>query len=549
MSLGIGFPPLYRLVQRASLALDHRLRLAVFALIFSWTSSALGQLTIDTVKFVDPAPGDRQISVLFSLPDPVTVTGWAVTANGSELDKSKLRFEPTDKINNFTCAVLILVDKTIAATGESSEAGGAKNTRDLYLKSVRLSLSKFEASTETRPYVLGLATISSGNLLFLAGLGEKSKVFDDAVKRLKLEGQSKELYLGLKEAIRKLTSVTADRKFLILYSDGVSGDQDASAAEVVALAKQSNVRICTLGYQALGKDAEVAERLANLAEETGGLHYQTDGSELRFPIDTETNLLKFIASGGRLTADLSGLSAPLKLSFQILTSVNNTYLFNHTLAAFAVVATPTPAPTPTPSLKPKPTPWPALLHSGFHLWRWLQKNGLWLMPGSLTIIAIGLALGALRTRTRQPVLPSPDSVTIEPTEQGDWENAYLNSTIVARPANSPLPTQIMPEEPVTETQWNVLAWLEGLDPDQGRYPITKPAIRIGRKSDNDIVLRNDTVSGYHADIYLNGSQFMISDLDSANQVYVGGRRVEKAFLQDGDIIELGEARFRFLEQR
>jgi pSer/pThr/pTyr-binding forkhead associated (FHA) protein len=107
----------------------------------------------------------------------------------------------------------------------------------------------------------------------------------------------------------------------------------------------------------------------------------------------------------------------------------------------------------------------------------------------------------------------------------------------------------MPEEPIAETQRNVLAWLEGLAPDQGRYPITKPAIRIGRKSDNDIVLRNDTVSGYHADIYLNGSQFMISDLDSANQVYVGGRRVEKAFLQDGDIIELGEARFRFLEHR
>jgi hypothetical protein len=315
------------------------------------------------------------------------------------------------------------------------------------------------------------------------------------------------------------------------------------------LAKQSNVRICTLGYQASGKDAGAVERLANLAEETGGLHYQTDGSELRLPIETETNLLKFIASGGRLTADLSGLTALLKLSFQILTSVNNTYLFSHTLAAFAEVATPTPSMTPGPSPKAKPTPWPALLHSGFHLWRWAQRNGLWLMPGSLAIVAMALAFGALRRPARQPILPSPDSVTLEPSEPSDWENANLNSTIVARPANSPLPTQIMPEEPITETQWNVLAWLEGLDPDQGRYPITKPAIRLGRKSDNDIVLQNDTVSGYHADIYLNGSQFMISDLDSANQVYVGGRRVEKAFLQDGDIIELGEARFRFLEHR
>ena len=86
-----------------------------------------------------------------------------------------------------------------------------------------------------------------------------------------------------------------------------------------------------------------------------------------------------------------------------------------------------------------------------------------------------------------------------------------------------------------------------MDSDQTRYPISKTAVRIGRKADNDIVMKNDTISSHHAEILKRGSDFVIADLGSSNQVFVGGKQVQRSSLQDGDIIELGEVRLRFLQ--
>jgi FHA domain/TIR domain/SIR2-like domain len=94
-----------------------------------------------------------------------------------------------------------------------------------------------------------------------------------------------------------------------------------------------------------------------------------------------------------------------------------------------------------------------------------------------------------------------------------------------------------------------LAWLESLDDKQTRYPIRKSAIRIGRKPDNDIILKNDTISGHHAEILRRGSQFIIADLGSSNHVFVAGKEVERSPLKDGDIVELGEVRLRFLQKQ
>lgn len=99
-----------------------------------------------------------------------------------------------------------------------------------------------------------------------------------------------------------------------------------------------------------------------------------------------------------------------------------------------------------------------------------------------------------------------------------------------------------------EPQAPALAWLESLDGEQTRYPIRKTAVRIGRKPDNDIVMKNDTVSGHHAEILKRGDEFTITDLGSSNQVFVGGKPVEKSSLKNGDLIELGEVRLRFLRQ-
>jgi DNA-binding SARP family transcriptional activator len=79
-----------------------------------------------------------------------------------------------------------------------------------------------------------------------------------------------------------------------------------------------------------------------------------------------------------------------------------------------------------------------------------------------------------------------------------------------------------------------------------RYPLLGAATRIGRLSDNDIVLDDDTVSRYHAVIVDTGNSFVVTDLQSANGVDVADQRIRtSATLADGDRIRICGHEFTF----
>jgi len=89
--------------------------------------------------------------------------------------------------------------------------------------------------------------------------------------------------------------------------------------------------------------------------------------------------------------------------------------------------------------------------------------------------------------------------------------------------------------------------LAGLRDTAGRhFPLHAAAIRIGRLSDNDIVLTDDYVSRHHAVIIDTGTGFVITDLRSANGVEVQRQRIRtSANLADGDHIRIGAHEFTF----
>ncbi len=79
-----------------------------------------------------------------------------------------------------------------------------------------------------------------------------------------------------------------------------------------------------------------------------------------------------------------------------------------------------------------------------------------------------------------------------------------------------------------------------------KHIIQKTAVRIGRGSDNDIRLMNDSISSHHAEIHRRREgDFYIVDLAATNGVYVNEDKVHQGELKNGDIIELGEVRLRF----
>lgn len=77
------------------------------------------------------------------------------------------------------------------------------------------------------------------------------------------------------------------------------------------------------------------------------------------------------------------------------------------------------------------------------------------------------------------------------------------------------------------------------------YPLTQGTISIGRESDNTIQILDETVSRYHAKIYNLTNICEIEDLQSSNGTFVGGHRIQKATLNHGDEIKIGNIILRF----
>jgi SARP family transcriptional regulator, regulator of embCAB operon len=78
------------------------------------------------------------------------------------------------------------------------------------------------------------------------------------------------------------------------------------------------------------------------------------------------------------------------------------------------------------------------------------------------------------------------------------------------------------------------------------YRLNGAITRIGRFTDNDVVLDDTDVSRHHAVISDTGTGFVITDLRSTNGVEVRRRRIRgSATLEDGDTVRIGGQEFTF----
>jgi pSer/pThr/pTyr-binding forkhead associated (FHA) protein len=69
--------------------------------------------------------------------------------------------------------------------------------------------------------------------------------------------------------------------------------------------------------------------------------------------------------------------------------------------------------------------------------------------------------------------------------------------------------------------------------------------RLGRETQNEVVLMAASVSRYHAVVEPRNGAFFVRDLGSHNGTYVGGQRISEAQLHDGDVLGLGEVQLVF----
>lgn len=103
------------------------------------------------------------------------------------------------------------------------------------------------------------------------------------------------------------------------------------------------------------------------------------------------------------------------------------------------------------------------------------------------------------------------------------------------------------EEPIVEKQNNnipgqliPISLHVDNGPRKGSFYAVSSSSRIGRAPDNDIPLNANTVSSYHAEIFVKDNQFYIKDMRSTNGIKVNGERVSESPLEIGTKLKIGE---------
>ena len=79
--------------------------------------------------------------------------------------------------------------------------------------------------------------------------------------------------------------------------------------------------------------------------------------------------------------------------------------------------------------------------------------------------------------------------------------------------------------------------------EESTYALARRA-RIGRAPACEIWIDSPSVSRHHALLMVDDQGAIIEDLQSTNGVYLNGRRIARQRLHDGDVLTIGETKFR-----
>jgi len=159
-------------------------------------------------------------------------------------------------------------------------------------------------------------------------------------------------------------------------------------------------------------------------------------------------------------------------------------------------------------------------------------------PGTLPAIPRPVAAGAFVTGSQavsraMPAFPIPAELITAPV---NLQSLSLNDG---------KPRIVFVRGEKQKIDFNITVFGDPLGP-QG-YPL-EPRLTIGRSSENNLVLKDDKVSRYQAQIEGEGERWFVEDLNSNLGTYVNGEKiVSRRFLQSRDMLKFGDFVFAFMQ--
>jgi len=400
-------------------------------------------------------------------------------------------------------AVLFLVDTSDPAR---------QNVIDKNIEHIKAILS-----SSSHHHRFGLASFDK-ELQLEAPIGSETSVINNAAKILKATGSTTELHRNMLEAITLFRDVDAARKSIFLFSDGLAEDKAYFHSDVVNAAKKAGIIITSIGYPRSVAQSVSLQTLRRLSEETGGIyveannHFDIPGNFLQQPFNSLDN-------GGEFNIDLSEIidnkvNNDINIVISFVTDIGTTAIgIPVEFISPPVIQTPTTIIQQVPVIKEDAVKRDAPVKAPVQIVSQPQKadplEGLLLygIPVALLILMI-LTIATFFISLRR-------------------QNKNQIDTI-----NFP---EVKP-----------YAFLITQDETKASYPITRTTCRIGRSKNNEITLRDNSVSRRHAEIHRDqGDEFTLIDLNSLNGVFVNDEKIGRYKLQEGDIMEIGDINLRF----
>jgi Mg-chelatase subunit ChlD len=428
---------------------------------------------------------------------------------------------PSIKANSNDIELKISENKQYPATGDITAILFLVDTSDPGRQNVIEKNKRHikKLLTTLKPHhKVGLASFDK-TLQIKSPMGSSTFLLSKSLDSLKAAGKTTELYRNLLKAIEHLNSFEAQRRVIVLLSDGQAEDKAYFHSDIIKLSRKSGITINSIGYPRSISLSVALQTLRRLSEETGGSYIETDMT-YSLPSDYISYPFNNIDNGGSFSVNLHELyqsnvpTNSIKLAFKTKTGIKN---FNApvTIKIAPKIIQPQPSDLVTQtenveqshSVTNDNTNPPIQIVQRQNV---AQPINLWLwygLPAAFIIIIIFILL-TLFLLWRKP--------------EAKMKN--------------------------TENDYRPYAYLISDDGTETRFPITRTIWRIGRSKDNELSLDDTSISRRHAEIHRNSNgTFDVIDMGSMNGVYINNEKIGKAQLHEGDVLEIGDFFLHFTQ--
>jgi hypothetical protein len=226
----------------------------------------------------------NNISCGFETFDPIKPTEVKLRINGEQTKSKLLEHYPA---GSQTTAILFLVDISDPRRGKTV----ARN-----VAAIRKVVGQL-----ARHHKVGLAVFDS-SLKVLAPLGSSTESMDKALDQIRAGGAATEFYKNVIAGSMLLEAFRADRKALVLFSDGKAEDQAYGRVDATKALSAARISVIGLGYAETKSDVPFLQTMERLSKETGGAFYSATQAGV-LPQGFYASPFQSVETGGRFTFD------------------------------------------------------------------------------------------------------------------------------------------------------------------------------------------------------------------------------------------------------